>query len=142
MEQNRSVHSEFHTLKGYQLKKQFGITESMEDYLEMICRYCQKNDYMRINLLASKLNVQPSSSSKMVSKLKQLGLVNFERYGLITPTQKGWEIGSYLLWRHDVLLRFFCKLNHSENELQQVEQIEHFITRETVENLEKLLGRL
>lgn len=59
--------SEFHTLKGYQLLKTGAITESMEDYLEMLCRHMRDHDYMRIHLLAQRLNVRPSSASKMVS---------------------------------------------------------------------------
>ena len=35
------------------------------------------------------------------------------------------ELGSYLLFRHDILHRFFCQINHSENELEQVEKVEH-----------------
>ena len=94
---------EFHTLKGYQMHNVGEVTESMEDYLEMI------------------------------------GLVQFEKYGLITLTKKGDEIAAYLLWRHDVLLRFFQRLNHTGGQLSLVEQVEHFMDQETVRNLERLL---
>ena len=75
----------------------------------------------------------------MVGKLRELGLVTFEKYGLIIPTDSGLAIGRYLLWRHETLHRFFCLLNHSDNELQQVEQVEHYISRKSMENLERLL---
>lgn len=130
--------TEFHTLKGYQLLSTNEITESMEDYLEMLCRHMRDHDYMRINLLAQRLNVRPSSASKMVGKLRGLGLVQAEKYGLIMLTEKGQAIGEYFLWRHEVLHRFFCRLNHTDNELRQVELVEHFINKETLENLEKL----
>lgn len=133
---------EFYTLKGYQLHSGGDITEAMEDYLEMICRHIQENGYVRINFLADQLHVRPSSASKMVGKLRELELVTFEKYGLIVPTEKGSAIGRYLLWRHEVLHRFFCRLNHSECQLEQVEKVEHFMSRETVENLEKLTERL
>ena len=89
--------------------------------------------------LADKLNVRPSSVSKMVGRLRELGLVQFEKYGLITLTKKGDEIAAYLLWRHDVLLRFFQRLNHTGGQLSLVEQVEHFMDQETVRNLERLL---
>lgn len=99
--------SEFHTLKGYQLLKTGAITESMEDYLEMLCRHMRDHDYMRIHLLAQRLNVRPSSASKMVSKLRGMGLVRAEKYGLILLTDEGRALGDYFLWRHGVLQRFF-----------------------------------
>ena len=133
---------EFYTLKGYQLQNGGDITESMEDYLEMICRHIQENGYIRINFLAEQLHVRPSSASKMVGKLREMDLVTFEKYGLIVPTEKGSAVGRYLLWRHDVLHRFFCLLNQSECELEQVEQVEHYMNRETVENLDRLTKRM
>lgn len=134
--------TEFYTLKGYRLHDGGAITDAMEDYLEMICRCAAQEGVVRINHLAQQLHVRPSSASKMVGKLRELGLVSFERYGLITPTPKGAAVGDALLRRHELLHRFFCLLNHSENELQQVEQVEHFIQPRTLCNLELLVRRL
>ena len=114
---------EFHTLKGYQMHNVGEVTESMEDYLEMIGRCMEEHGYVRVGALADKLNVRPSSVSKMVGRLRELGLVQFEKYGLITLTKKGDEIAAYLLWRHDVLLRFFQRLNHTGGQLSLVEQV-------------------
>ena len=111
----------------------------MEDYLEMICRQAGSEGYVRINFLAGLLNVRPSSASKMVYQLRDMGLVFFEKYGLIQPTEPGWELGRYLLHRHDVLHRFFCRLNHSDDQLEQVERVEHYMSRESVHNLERWL---
>ena len=80
---------EFHTLKGYQMHNVGEVTESMEDYLEMIGRCMEEHGYVRVGALADKLNVRPSSVSKMVGRLRELGLVQFEKYGLITLTKKG-----------------------------------------------------
>ena len=133
---------DFYTQKGYQMRSDKLVTSAMEDYLEMICRQARMEGYARINFLAHRLNVRPSSASKMVYQLREQGLVTFEKYGLIQPTQRGWEIGRYLLYRHDVLHRFFCMVNGSEDELEQVEQVEHYLNEETVRNLETLMHRL
>lgn len=135
-----SFGTEFHTLKGYQMHNGGEITESMEDYLEMIGRCMEEHGYVRVGTLADKLNVRPSSVSKMVGRLRELGLVQFEKYGLITLTKKGDDIADYLLWRHDVLLHFFQRLNHTDGQLSLVEQVEHFMDQETVRNLERLLA--
>lgn len=132
---------DFYTQKGYQLRSNQAVTEAMEDYLEMICRQTQAEGYARINFLAHRLNVRPSSASKMVYQLRGLGLVAFEKYGLIQLTEAGRELGDYLLYRHDLLHRFFCWVNGTENELEQVEQVEHYINEETLRNLAALMDR-
>ena len=106
---------DFYTQKGYQMRSQHALTGAMEDYLEMICRQAEADGCARI------------------------GLVAFEKYGLIQPTEKGWSVGRWLLHRHEVLHRFFCMLNGSTDELELVEQVEHYLNEGTVRNLEALL---
>ncbi|HBL84441.1 MAG: DNA-binding protein [Clostridiales bacterium GWF2_38_85] len=134
--------SDFYTLKGYQLNDNSQITTSMEDYLEMISRMMETRDYVRITEIARKLHVKPSSASKMVNNLKYAGLVIFERYGYIKPTAEGMAVGEYLLYRHDVLNKLLCIINHSENETEQVEKIEHFLNKPTIDNIKKFIDRV
>lgn len=151
---------DFYTLKGYQLKQFPELTYAMEDYLEMIFRLLSdssdsgcslldaplqgtsKTPVVRIRNLAEQLHVQPSSASKMVHNLADAGYVRFPRYGYIVLTEKGLMTGAYLLRRHEVLHTFLCLLNHSSNELEQVEKIEHFINDSTLKNLEALTLKL
>lgn len=105
----------------------------------MICRMLSKQDIVRINELADRLHVKPSSASKMVSNLKFLGLVDFEKYGYIKPTENGSAIGRYLLYRHKVLNTFLCLINDSSDETEQVEKIEHFLNEKTIRNIDKYL---
>ena len=132
----------FHTLKGYELQENKVITYAMEDYLEMICRVCKTKGYVRINELADNLNVKASSVSKMATQLKACGLVSFEKYGYIEPMPKGIELGNYLIYRHKVLHDFLCLVNSSENELEQVEKIEHYMNKQTIENIENLYNKI
>ncbi len=138
---NRDDNEEFRTLNGYRRQRLSRVTESMEDYLEMIYRMTESRPAVGVNEVAAKLHVRPSSASKMIGKLKEASLVSFEKYGQITLTEQGRDRGRYFLWRHEVLSRFFRRLNRSEGELRQVELIEHFLNEETVGNLEKLLER-
>ena len=134
--------NQFYTLKGYSLLESNAITTSMEDYLEMIFRIHSTGEIVRIGTLAENLNVKPSSASKMVSNLKKQGLVSSEKYGYIKLTDAGSELGKYLNFRHDTLHHFLCLINQSENELEQVEKIEHFINAETINNIKKFLDGL
>jgi len=134
--------NKFYTLKGYALMEGSAITSSMEDYLEMAYRIHLSGKTIRIGTLAENLNVKPSSATKMVSNLKKEGLAASEKYGYIRLTNAGIELGKYLVFRHDTLHAFLCHINQSENELEQVEKIEHFINAETVSNIKKLLDSL
>ena len=128
----------FYTIKGYVRSASDEMTSSMEDYLEMICRLMETHTVVRLGELAEVLHVKPSSASKMIRLLSETGYINAEKYGYILLTEKGRLAGDYLLYRHDVLQRFLCLLNNTDNELEQVEKIEHFLDARTIENLAKL----
>lgn len=130
----------FSTVRGYELKRHDKnlLTPSLEDYLEMIYRYCQDESHIRVNTLARLLNVKDSSASKMVKKLGQLGLVNYEKYGIITLTEKGKKEGKFLLNRHNIIENFLLLIGCKENTLVQTELIEHYISPSTVTNIEIL----
>lgn len=134
--------NEFYTLKGYSsMRETESLTAAMEDYLEMIYRLYLSNESVRIKRLAEILHVKPSSASKMANILKDAEYIEFEKYGMITLTEKGRIMGGYLLYRHDLLNEFFCRINHSENELTLVEKIEHFIDKTTIDNIKDWLEK-
>lgn len=137
-----SVSNGFYTLKGYQLIESDELTPAMQDYLEMICRLSAKSSIVRISTLATELHVRPSSASKMAAHLAETGYILFARYGYIRLAEKGQETGRYLLYRHEVIHRFLCMVNHSTDELRQTEKIEHFLDFRTVRNLASLCDRL
>ena len=134
--------SNFYTLKGYKLKEKQELTDAMEDYLEMISRYLKTNDYITIKELSQKLNVKPSSVSKMANKLKDAGFINFQKYGNITLTTEGIKKGNFLLWRHKILKNFFKFINKDNYKLDQVEKVEHFIDNITLKNIELFLKKI
>lgn len=134
--------NEFFTLKGYQLIEETELTPAMEDYLEMICRINKTTDKIRVSTLSKQLNVKPSSTSKMIDNLGKLKYINSEKYGNISLTQKGVAAGNYLLYRHSVINRFLCLVNNSKNELEEVEKIEHFLSKKTVKNIDRFINNV
>lgn len=108
----------------------------MEDYIEMIYR-TEKNE-IRVTELSNLLNIKASSVSKMVAKLKELGMIEYEKYSLIKLSEEGKKLGKYLLKRHNVLLNLFKIINMKEN-YYLVEQIEHFFDKDTIANIEIFL---
>lgn len=129
---------EFHTVRGYQLMDRESrlLTPAMEDYMEMIYRYVISEGYVRINTLSELLNVRPSSSTKMVQKLAKVGLLKYQKYGIITLTQSGKEIGEYLLKRHNIIKKFLGHIGIEEYVLKETELIEHNVSISTLECME------
>lgn len=131
--------SNFYTFRGYSLNNEKVLSPSMEDYIEMIYRLsCEKNN-VRVNDLSESLNVQPPSSSKMIKKLSRFGYVNYEKYGYVNLTEKGVEIGKYLLSRHETIYNFLKLVGVADNLLEQTEKIEHAINEETIEKMNNFI---
>lgn len=130
----------FHTYRGYELLRQekIQLSPSMEDYLEMIYRTCKKQGYIRMTNLAQQLNVQASSATKTVQKLTEMGLLIYEKYGIIQLTEKGRKIGDFLLKRHRIVERFLKNIGVRDNILRQTEMIEHHLSVDTVSNIDIL----
>ena len=129
----------FYTLKGYTMMEHGLITSSMEDYLEMICRMSEQSKVVRISSLAQALHVKPPSASKMAGNLRAHELIEFPRYGYITLTPMGKKLGEYLVQRHETIGRLLCLINGTQDELEEVEKIEHFLSPRTVLNIRKFL---
>ena len=130
------VPSKFHTQKGYELAEQNKLTAAMEDYLEMICRLSREEGYY------ARPSFGQTSQCQAVICIQNGG--SFERVRpcpggavRIYPSNAGGESlwGDYLLYRHNLLNQFLCYINHSDNELEQVERIEHFIDERTIRNI-------
>ncbi|MGC6175080.1 metal-dependent transcriptional regulator [Lacrimispora sp. 38-1] len=131
---------EFHTVRGYQLKKQnkSGLTPALEDYLEMAYRLCLEENYTRVNKLSERLHVRPSSASKMVARLVGLGYLEYDSFESILLTGEGRTAGAYLLERHNTVERFFIMVG-SPNPLEEAELVEHTLSTLTVLEIKALL---
>ncbi|NFG25194.1 DtxR family transcriptional regulator [Clostridium botulinum] len=130
----------FHTVRGYENINSTRklLTPAMEDYLEMIYRCSLEEKSIRLNKIAQMLNVRDSSASKMMKKLGDLALINYEKYGVIELTENGITLGKYLLDRHIIIEKFLKYLGGRDEVLIETELIEHVISGETVENIKML----
>lgn len=137
---NNSSNSDFRTVRGYQLANQQDgqlLTPALEDYLEMAYRLYLENHYLRVGQLSELLNVKPSSTSKMISKLATLGYLKYDRYEVILLTEQGQKMGEYLLERHRTIETFLNILG-SSNALEETELIEHTLSPSTVLDIDLL----
>jgi Mn-dependent DtxR family transcriptional regulator len=129
----------FYTFREYMRKDQELLSASAEDYMEMIYRLSAKNGFTRVNDLASALNVQPPSVTKMIQKLSDFNLIKYEKYGVIMLEPYGIEIGKALLERHNLIESFLKVMNLTEGVLEETEKIEHMINSDLLLGIKDLV---
>ena len=130
--------NQFRTFRGYQIinQKSDKLTPSIEDYLEMIYRHSEATGYTRISQLSKLLSVQAPSVTRTVQRLAKVGLVDYEKYGLVRLTSKGKAAGEVLLKRHMLIEEFLGKIGIVDALLKDTEMIEHNLSIEALENIE------
>lgn len=131
--------NDFHTFSEYMKKDNF-LTASMEDYLEMIYRLSARTGFVRIHELSDALNVQPPSATRMVQRLGELNLLQYEKYGVIILKEKGKELGEVLLKRHNIIESLLRLLGTPEEMiLNETEKVEHTLSNETIRYFEEFI---
>lgn len=133
----------FYTQAGYERKSDHILTPAAEDYLEMIYRLSEDGRRpVRVKDLAGTLHVSPSSASRMAGLMSAHGYVNFKRYGYITLTDSGLELGQYLIRRHNTVVKFLSLLRGEECDIEEAERIEHYISPSTTAAMERRIGEV
>ena len=116
-------------------------TTSTEDYLERIYTLIQGKGYARVVDIASSLQVQPSSVTKMIQKLDEQELVRYEKYRGLVLTSAGETIAKAVRRRHLKLEEFLRMLGVAEPILQRdIEGLEHHLSPQTLECIRDLVG--
>ena len=117
------------------------LSSHMEDYIEAIAVLSEQNKVVRVKDIAAYLKIKMPSVTSALTKLKELGLIDYEKYGYVELTGTGNIISNRVLSKHICLKDFFSKiLNLSEDQAEaEACKIEHHITPETCKMIHKLL---
>jgi len=117
------------------------LSESMEDYLEIIYRLEKKKGFARTSDISSFFGHKPSSVTGMLQKLDEQGLVNYEKYRGVTLTAKGKQLAKDVSRRHETLVSFL-KVLGIDKEIAEEDacRIEHAVHKETIERLRKFVS--
>ncbi len=113
----------------------------MEDYLERIYQLMQEKGYARVVDIASLLKVQSPSVTRMIQKLADEDLLQYEKYRGIVLTPKGEEIGRAIKRRHKGLSEFLRMIGVEDERViwKDVEGIEHHVSPATMEAIRTLV---
>jgi len=119
------------------MKKKTVLSESLEDYLEVILELEQANKVARAKDIAEKMGFQRSSVTGALKSLREKGLINYAPYSFITLTTKGAKIAKEITRCHNVLKDFLFRVLQIEDEKADAIacRMEHAIDRSTVNML-------
>ncbi len=121
------------------IKKYKIASAKEEDYLEVIYELTKIKGYVKAKDISRILNVKASSVTKMLKKLSKKELVQYERYGGISLTEKGKAIAEKMIEKHKILLDFLIFLGVEDKTANmEAEGIEHVISEETLEKIRNL----
>ncbi|OQY43322.1 MAG: DtxR family iron (metal) dependent repressor [Desulfobacteraceae bacterium 4572_87] len=113
------------------------VTSVMEDYLEAIFDLDQQKKVVRVKDIAKRLNVKMPTVTSMLKTLSKRGLVYYEKYEYVEPTQKGAEVGREMRRRHGILSRFLSEILKIKAKTADEEacRIEHSLSSGTLDSL-------
>ena len=86
------------------------LSENLEDYLEVILDLERTKKVARGKEIAQRLHIQPGSVTGALKTLDSKGLINWEKYGYITLTEKGMSIAENITNRHAILKDFLVNV--------------------------------
>lgn len=114
-----------------------GLSENMEDYLEVILELEQTNKVARAKDIADRLGIQRGSVTGALKSLEEKGFINYAPYSFITLTKSGKKIAKNIAYRHAVLKDFLLNILQIDPETAEKTacSMEHAIDAQTLERL-------
>ena len=114
------------------------IYESAEDYLERILQLQESKERVISLDIANSMNYSKASVSRAMKNLRENGYIVVDSSGVITLTDKGYEIASRIYERHKTIAKVLIMLGVSEeNAYKDACKIEHDLSEETYVAIKK-----
>jgi DtxR family Mn-dependent transcriptional regulator len=119
------------------MKKRDELSESLEDYLEVILKLEQSQKVARAKDIAERMEVQRGSVTSALKNLKEKKLINYEPYSFITLTPKGKKLAKEITHRHAVLRDFLLMILQLDEETAESTacRMEHVVDNKSLEKL-------
>ncbi len=119
------------------MKIDIKLSESLEDYLEVILNLEQAKKVARAKDIADKMGVQRGSVTSALKSLKNKKLINYEPYSFITLTSKGKTLAQEITRRHRILRDFLLNVLQVDEETAESTacRMEHSIDSKSLEML-------
>lgn len=115
------------------------LSPSLEDYLEEIYRFSDNHDIVRVTDISKKLNVKLPSVTKALGRLRAGGYIIYQKYGMIGLTDKGRQLGIYLVERNALLQSFLKTICADCDVSAEAEAMEHYLSKTTITSIQRLM---
>jgi len=116
------------------------LSPSLEDYLEEVYRFSVAKDVVRVSDISHRLHFSLPSVSKALAKLKAKGYITYQKYGFIALTEKGRQMGAYLVNRNQVLQDFLVMIRSRCDVAAEAEAMEHYLSRDTIDSIQVIMA--
>ena len=118
------------------------LSRSHEDYLKVIYDLEARFGVAQTNAIAEVLNLARPSVSQMMTRLAELGLVNYERHRGVRLTKSGRKAALQVLRRHRIIETYLIeKLGYEwDNVHAEADRLEHDGSDELVEAMARAMG--
>ncbi len=120
------------------------LSQSLEDYLEIILELQNTKTVARSKDIAEKMDIKRGSVTGMLKKLAKNGLINYEPYGYVTLTPEGKKIAVEIERRHLFLKDFFTRILEVDEVTadQTACQMEHAMDKQTFQKFKAFVKKL
>lgn len=117
-------------------------TESVEQYLQTICRLSSEQNPVALSVLADQLGISSVSANEMIKKLVARNLVTYEPYRGVRLTAEGQTQALRVIRRHRLWERFLADVLGLpwERVHEEACQLEHATSSLVEEKLAQFLG--
>jgi DtxR family Mn-dependent transcriptional regulator len=115
------------------------MTESLEDYLEMVSFLSDEGE-VRVTDVASRLNVSKPSALNAIKNLEEQGFLEHERYQGVSLTPRGKQRAAEIRKRHHFLTDFLVKVVRVSPQTAERDacKMEHVLSPETLKKMQDL----
>lgn len=116
------------------------LGSGVEDYLEAIYFLAREKSNIRTSDIASFLGHKPPSVTEMLEKLSKDGLVEHEKYGVVSLTPRGRRIAKKISSKHIDLVSFLEVLG-VDRKTAEIDacKMEHVVSPESMKRLRKFV---
>jgi DtxR family transcriptional regulator, Mn-dependent transcriptional regulator len=113
------------------------LSESLEDYLEIILQLQQEKRVARVRDIAARKGVSNASVSNALTRLARDGFVLHEAHEFVELTDRGAELARRVLRRHEFLVAFLHDVLQVSPETAEQDAcaVEHQVSAETLGKL-------
>ncbi|MBW1962463.1 MAG: metal-dependent transcriptional regulator [Deltaproteobacteria bacterium] len=114
-----------------------GLSDSLEDYLEIILDLERTNKVARVKDIAKKMRVLRGSVTSALKSLAEKDLINYKPYSFITLTSKGSTIAKEVTRRHQIIKNFLqdVLLLEPERAEENACRMEHAMDKAAIKRL-------